>query len=117
MRDPPSGFVIQIKELAHVAEKSTKPARSRCGRNATPKDFSQDCGELPQLSPNSCATSASSGTGDAQSNDLKWGGAMRDYSELGIPDTAPYKEWLGVVGSMLVAALLGIVLYSGAFLT
>jgi hypothetical protein len=45
------------------------------------------------------------------------GGAMRDYEELGIPDTAPYKEWLGVVGSMLVAALVGIVLYSGAFLT
>jgi hypothetical protein len=42
---------------------------------------------------------------------------MRDYPELGIPDTAPYKEWLGVVGSMLVAALVGIVLYSGAFLT
>jgi hypothetical protein len=45
------------------------------------------------------------------------GCAMRDYSKLGIPDTAPYKEWLGVVGSMLVAALVGIVLYSGAFLT
>ena len=46
-----------------------------------------------------------------------WGDAMRDDLELGIPDTAPYKEWLGVVGSMLVAALVGIVLYSGAFLT
>jgi hypothetical protein len=42
---------------------------------------------------------------------------MREYKELGIPDTAPYKEWLGVVGSMLVAALVGIVLYSGAILT
>jgi hypothetical protein len=42
---------------------------------------------------------------------------MREHPEFGIPDTAPYKEWLGVVGSMLVAALVGIVLYSGAFLT
>ena len=42
---------------------------------------------------------------------------MRERPEFGIPDTAPYKEWLGVVGSMLVAALVGIVLYSGAFLT
>jgi CDP-diglyceride synthetase len=42
---------------------------------------------------------------------------MREYKEFGIPDTAPYKEWLGVVGSMLVAALVGIVLYSGAILT
>jgi hypothetical protein len=42
---------------------------------------------------------------------------MRDHKEFGIPDTAPYKEWLAVVGSMLVAALVGVVLYSGAFLT
>jgi hypothetical protein len=42
---------------------------------------------------------------------------MREHPEFEIPDTAPYKEWLGVVGSMLVAALVGIVLYSGAFLT
>jgi hypothetical protein len=42
---------------------------------------------------------------------------MRDYSELGIPDTAPYKEWLGIVGSMVVAALVGVVLFSGGILT
>jgi hypothetical protein len=44
-------------------------------------------------------------------------GAMRDHSEFGIPDTAPYKEWLGVVGSMLVATIVGILLFSGGFLT
>ena len=35
----------------------------------------------------------------------------------GIPDTAPYKEWLGIVGSMLVAVLICAVLYAGGVLT
>jgi hypothetical protein len=48
---------------------------------------------------------------------VEWGGAMRDYSDMGIPDTAPYKEWLGIVGSMVVAALVGVVLFSGGILT
>jgi hypothetical protein len=30
---------------------------------------------------------------------------MREALELGTFDTAPYKEWLGVVGSLIVAAL------------
>jgi hypothetical protein len=110
--------LIQIKERLtrrHIPRPAGE-ARSRCGGNATPKDFSEDCGEPPQLSPISCATSAWRAR-EMHKATIVRGCVMRDYSKLGIPDTAPYKEWLGVVGSMLVAALVGIVLYSGAFLT
>jgi hypothetical protein len=45
------------------------------------------------------------------------GDAMRESFEVGTPDTAPYKEWLGVVGSIVVAALVGIALFSGGILS
>jgi CDP-diglyceride synthetase len=41
---------------------------------------------------------------------------MREIFESEIPDTAPYKEWLGIVGSMLVAVLICI-LFAGGVLT
>ena len=38
---------------------------------------------------------------------------MRGKSfEIEMPDTAPYKEWLGMVGSMALAVLVGAILYS-----
>jgi hypothetical protein len=40
------------------------------------------------------------------------GGAMRESLESEIPDTAPYKEWLAMVGSIAVAVLIFVVLYS-----
>ena len=42
---------------------------------------------------------------------------MRKTVENGIPDTAPYKEWLGIVGSMLVAVIICAVLFAGGVLT
>lgn len=42
---------------------------------------------------------------------------MREILESKIPDTAPYKEWLGIVGSMLVAVLICAVLFAGGVLT
>jgi hypothetical protein len=45
------------------------------------------------------------------------GGAMRETLESGLPDTAPYKEWLGIVGSMVVAVLICAVLFAGGILT
>ena len=42
---------------------------------------------------------------------------MREILESEIPDTAPYKEWLGIVGSMLVAVLICVVLFAGGVLT
>ena len=42
---------------------------------------------------------------------------MRDIFESEIPDTAPYKEWLCIVGSMLVAVLICAVLFAGGVLT
>jgi len=45
------------------------------------------------------------------------GGAMRDTLDKRIPDTAPYKEWLGVVGSMMAAVAICAVLFSAGILT
>jgi hypothetical protein len=42
---------------------------------------------------------------------------MREILESEIPDTAPYKEWLGIVGSMGVAVLICAVLFAGGVLT
>jgi hypothetical protein len=42
---------------------------------------------------------------------------MRDTLQRGVPDTAPYKEWLGIVGSMMAAVLICVVLFSAGFLT
>jgi hypothetical protein len=42
------------------------------------------------------------------------GVAMRETLKDGIPDTAPYKEWLGFVGTMVVAVLICAVLFAGA---
>ena len=39
---------------------------------------------------------------------------MREAFKSGIPDTAPYKEWLGIVGAMAVAVLICAVLFAGA---
>jgi hypothetical protein len=42
---------------------------------------------------------------------------MRETLESGIPDTAPYKEWLEIVGTMVLAVLICAVLFAGAFPT
>src|SRR5256884_8526733 len=36
---------------------------------------------------------------------------------FGVPDTAPYKEWLGIVGTMALAVLICAVLFAGAIPT
>ena len=43
--------------------------------------------------------------------------AMRELSGNEIPDTAPYMEWLAIVGSILVAVLVCAVLFSNGILT
>ena len=45
------------------------------------------------------------------------GDAMRDTLDKRIPDTAPYNEWLGVVGSMMAAVAICAVLFSAGILT
>jgi hypothetical protein len=42
---------------------------------------------------------------------------MRKSSGSEIPDTAPYVEWLAIVGSIVVAVLLCAVLFSNGVLT
>jgi len=45
------------------------------------------------------------------------GGAMRESLGNEIPDTAPYTEWLAIVGSIVVAVLVCAVLFSNGILT
>ena len=40
---------------------------------------------------------------------------MREKLEREIPDTSPYKEWLGIVGSMMAAIAICAVLFAGRF--
>lgn len=39
---------------------------------------------------------------------------MRETLESKMPDTAPYKEWLGIVATMALAVLICAVLFAGA---
>ena len=80
-----------------------------CGRKATPQDFLGDCGTHSTIAANFPRTN-DRGHGDAQVN--RTGGVMRESFEIEMPDTAPYKEWLGMVGSMALAVLVGAILYS-----
>ena len=41
---------------------------------------------------------------------------MRDSIENQIPDTTAYKEWLGVVGSMMAAVAICAVLFAGGII-
>ena len=41
---------------------------------------------------------------------------MRDNFENQIPDTTAYKEWLGLVGSMMAAVAICAVLFAGGII-
>ena len=45
------------------------------------------------------------------------GDAMREGVEVGTFNTAPYKEWLGVVACLILAALICVVLFAGGVLS
>jgi len=53
------------------------------------------------------------GSGDGTNNG---GEVMRDSFENQIPDTTAYKEWLGVVGSMMAAVAICAVLFAGGII-
>jgi hypothetical protein len=83
-----------------------------CDRKATLRRYSKraaDCSTIVAkiFSHNPSSSETAQSTGDA----------MRDTLDKGIPDTAPYKEWLGIVGSMMAAVLICVVLFSAGFLT
>jgi hypothetical protein len=63
-----------------------------------------------------CSSQNSRGTGRWQTQGRR-GGAMRESSGNEIPDTAPYTEWLAIVGSIVVAVLVCAVLFSNGILT
>ena len=67
-----------------------------------------DAPQLPRIFP----AQTSAGTGDGIT-DHRTGGAMREILESEIPDTAPYKEWLGLVCSMVAAVLICALLFAG----
>jgi hypothetical protein len=91
-----------------------------CGRKATLHGFFENCGTASTIAAPIVAHKGR-GPGDAtRTVNVKrnrMGCAMRDSYDMGIPDTAPYKEWLGVVGSIVVAALVGVILFSGGILS
>ena len=77
--------------------------------------------QTPQLPPTLPAQKRSPETemhpGTQMHEAYSRGGAMRESLESGMPDTAACKEWLGIVGSIVVAALVCAVLFSGGVLT
>jgi hypothetical protein len=81
-----------------------------CDRKATLRRYSQratDCSTIVAkiFSHNRSRTAQSMGD------------PMRDTLDKRIPDTAPYEEWLGVVGSMMAAVAICAVLFSAGILT
>jgi len=75
-------------------------------RKATPRAFLDEASDGPYLSP-------LFPTHQTQDKRSRMGGvAMRKTLEGGIPDTAPYKEWLGLVATMAVAVLICAVLFA-----
>jgi hypothetical protein len=73
------------------------------------RTFWEIAAHTPQLAPISRAPMIAV-TGMVDSS--RRGGVMRESFEIEMPDTAPYKEWLGMVGSMALAVLVGAILYS-----
>jgi hypothetical protein len=62
------------------------------------------------------SSQSSRGTGRWQTQGRR-GGAMRESLRNKIPDTAPYTEWLAIVGSIVAAVLVCAVLFSNGILT
>jgi hypothetical protein len=91
------------------------PQKLGCDRKTTPKDYFADALHAPQLSP--LFPTTNSGGTHVHESMVDGGSAMLEDLEREIRDTAPYAEWLGIVGSMAVAALVCAVLFSGGIFT
>jgi hypothetical protein len=105
-------------EQRRATELADRLAPPGCGQKATLHGFFENCGTVSTIAAPIVAHKGR-GPGDAarQRKRNRMGSAMRDSYDMGIPDTAPYKEWLGVVGSIVVAALVGVTLFSGGILS
>jgi hypothetical protein len=94
----------------HQACEGELPCDRSCDRNATLDDFFEVCvPHAPQLSQFFCTKQPRTGRWHKL---VRMGGAMRELLGSEIPDTAPYTEWLAIVGSMVVAVLVCAVLFS-----
>ena len=71
----------------------------------------ENCVTFSTIIANSFHTTVAD-AGDGTKLDSPMGGAMRESLESEILDTAPYKEWLAVVGSIAVAVVIFVVLFS-----
>jgi hypothetical protein len=99
-----------------IAKKSGGGAPDYSGdRNATPDNFWKVRVPMLYNCPN-FSSQNSRGTGRWQTQGRR-GGAMRESLGNEIPDTAPYTEWLAIVGSIVVAVLVCAVLFSNGILT
>jgi hypothetical protein len=107
-------LVLQLPWIEHGTPAEAFPEDAPpihvCDPKATPQRFLGDCGATPQLPPIHRARLPMA-AGNAVGR-TRGGSAMREFSEIEIPDTAPYKEWLGMVGSMVLAVLVCAFLFS-----
>jgi hypothetical protein len=101
---------------AALLGKSRDTPHLGCNRKATLRRFLASTADPPQLSPPSSRTT---GRGHRRRHNSKCQteDAMRNRLDSRLPDTAPYKEWLGIVGSMLAAVAICGVLFAGGLLT
>jgi hypothetical protein len=83
-----------------------------CDRKATLRHYSKRAADRSTIVAKIFSHNLVAGSGDGTTED-----AMRDNLQRGMPDTAPYKEWLGIVGSMVAAVAICAVLFSAGFLT
>src|SRR5262249_37554972 len=86
----------------------------RCGRKGTSPGFFDVASDAPQL-PRIFSTQGP--VGRRRHDNHRGGGAVAGLFGSESPEPAPYKEWLGIVGSMLVAVLICAVLFAGGVLT
>jgi hypothetical protein len=84
-----------------------------CDRKATLRRYSKRAADCSTIVAKIFSHKASR----ARRGHKATGDVMRDNLQREIPDTAPYKEWLGVVGSVMAAVLICVVLFSAGFLT
>src|SRR6266550_128380 len=79
-----------------------RPDRS-CDRKATLRAFLEEASDSSIIVTTFSNTTNSRGL---RTSVVERGMVMRKTVEKRIPDTAPYKEWLGIVGTMALAVLI-----------
>jgi hypothetical protein len=102
----PARAIKPAKVSSHAIVPVTEMLHRRLFRNLRSR--------APQLSQFFCTKQSRTGRWHKL---VRRDGAMRELLGREIPDTAPYTEWLAIVGSILVAVLVCAVLFSNGVLS